>query len=97
MSTKTFEEVVKAELRDVLLKSGQYSNISYTEPDLGAWRLQMEVILAAHQADLDAKMREAREEGASIAAGVINQELGTQLTVLGRYYIERAAAEEAKS
>lgn len=54
----SFEEAVKAQIRDVLTKSGQYSNITYREPDLGAWRHQLEVILAAHQAELDRKVLE---------------------------------------
>lgn len=57
---ETFEDVVKAQIRDVLLKSGQYHNISYMEPDLGAWRLQMEAIVAAHTTALEAAKREAR-------------------------------------
>lgn len=57
---ETFEEAVKTQMRDTLMKSAQYSNLTYTKPDLGAWRLQMEAILAAHTTALEAAKREAR-------------------------------------
>jgi hypothetical protein len=42
-----FEPTVKEAFREVLLKSDQHNNTSYMEPDLGAWRQQVENILTA--------------------------------------------------
>jgi hypothetical protein len=55
-----FEDEARKIIREVLLKSGQYSNTSYMKPDLGAWRSQLEALHDAHLADQEALLEEIR-------------------------------------
>jgi hypothetical protein len=73
-ATTQLVKAIEGNIRDVLLKSAQYSNISYREPNLGAWRQQKAAILLAIADAVDAQIGEDEREGGVIRVAEPTQE-----------------------
>lgn len=52
---------------------------------------ELDTIMHLFNQELEARVKEAEERGASIAASAINREVGIEMTLNGSYYLDRHA------